>query len=98
MAEFVLKNAFFEFNNHIKQQISGTTIGTKCVPSYAYCIGTEFLEIQRDKPFCWVRYTDDIFFIWTDGQEKLKLLLKDFHKFHLDLKITSASSEEKLHL
>ena len=96
MAEFVLKNAFFEFNNHIKQQISGTTIGTKCVPSYAYCIGTEFLEIQRDKPFWWVRYTD--IFIWTHGQEKLKLFLKDFHKFHLNLKIASDSSEEKLHL
>ena len=54
MAEFVLKNNFFEFNNQIKQQISGTAIDTKCAPTYA-CIfmdkmDTEFLETQTDKP------------------------------------------------
>ena len=37
MAEFVLKNKFFEFNGQIKQQISGTAIGTKCTPKYT-CI------------------------------------------------------------
>ena len=72
MAEFVLKNNFFEFNNRIKQQISGTAIGTQCAPTYA-CIfmdkvETKFLETQTDKPFWWVRYVDDIFFIWTHGQ------------------------------
>ena len=32
MAEFVLKNNFFEFNNQIKLQVSGTAVGTKCAP------------------------------------------------------------------
>ena len=32
MAEFVLKNDYFEFNESIKQQISGTAIGTKFAP------------------------------------------------------------------
>ena len=59
MAEIVLKNNFFEFNNQIKQQISGAAIGTKSAPTYA-CIfidkvETEFLEAQTDKPFWWVR-------------------------------------------
>ena len=76
MAEFVLKNNVFELNNQNKQQISWTAIGTKCGPTYA-CIfmgkvGTELLETQTDKPFWWVRYIDDIFFIQTHGQEKLK--------------------------
>ena len=31
-AEFVFKNKFFEFINGIKQQISGTAIGTKFAP------------------------------------------------------------------
>ena len=35
LAEFVLKNNFFEINNEIKQQISGTAIGTKFAPAYA---------------------------------------------------------------
>ena len=37
LAEFVLKNNFFEFNNEIKQQISVTAVGTKFTPPYV-CI------------------------------------------------------------
>ena len=37
MAEFVSKNNFFEFNNQIKQRISGTAVGTTCATAYA-CI------------------------------------------------------------
>ena len=33
--EFVLKNNYLEFNGQVKQQISGTTIGTKFTPKYA---------------------------------------------------------------
>ena len=32
MVEFALKNNYFEFGNKIKQQISGTAIGTKFAP------------------------------------------------------------------
>ena len=28
MAEFVLKNNYFQFNDKVKQQVSGTAIGT----------------------------------------------------------------------
>ena len=31
MAEFILKNNFFEYNGKVKKQISGTAIGTKFV-------------------------------------------------------------------
>ena len=37
MAEFVLKNNYFEFNSNVKHQISGTAIGTKFIPTYC-CI------------------------------------------------------------
>ena len=37
MAEFVLKNNFFEFGSKAFQQIAGTVIGTKFAPPYA-CI------------------------------------------------------------
>ena len=73
VAEFVLKNIFFEVNNQIKQQISGTAIVTMCAPTYA-CIfmnkmEADYLESQTDKLFWCVRYIDDIFFIWTLDQE-----------------------------
>ena len=66
MAQFVLKNNYFEFNSKIKQQVLGTTIGTKLVPLYA-CIfvdwmETEFLEKKRLKPLVWLRNIDYIFF------------------------------------
>ena len=32
MAEFILKNNYFEFNSIVKHQISGTAIGTKFAP------------------------------------------------------------------
>ena len=34
MAEFVLKNNYFEFNSNVKHQPSGTAIGTICHPSH----------------------------------------------------------------
>ena len=43
MAEFVLKNNFFEFNGKVKRQYSGTTIGTKFAPPYA-CIFVDEVE------------------------------------------------------
>ena len=66
MADFVLKNNYFEFNGQIKQQISGTAIGTKFAPPYACLfmdkIETAFLETQQLQPLVWFRYIDDIFF------------------------------------
>ena len=80
MAEFVLKNNYFEFNGDCKPQISGTAIGIKFAPQYA-CIfmdqvETQFLQRQQFQPLVWFRYIDDIFFIWTHGEEYLELFLK----------------------
>ena len=70
MAKFVLKNNYFEFNGKVKQQISGTAIGTKFAPPYA-CIfmdevETSFIETQEMKPLVWFRYID-VFYLdpWT---------------------------------
>ena len=69
LAEFVLKNNFFEFNNEIKQHISGTAIGTKFDPPYT-CIymdktETDFFTTQELQPFVWLKYIGNIFFIWA---------------------------------
>ena len=81
MAQFVLKNNYFEFNGKVIQQISGTAIETKFAPPYA-CIymdkvETSFLETKKMKPLVWFRYIDDVFFIWTHGQEKLDSFLEE---------------------
>ena len=98
MAEFVLKNNYFEFGQTVKHQTSGTAIGTKFAPPYA-CIfmdwvETEFLAGEEHKPWMWVRYIDDIFFVWTHGREKLDFFLERLNKFHHDLKYTWEISGE----
>ena len=92
MAKFVLSNNYFEFSEKVFQQISGTAIGTKFAPPYA-CIymeevETEFLKTQRLKPLTWLRFIDDIFFIWTHGEENLKNFMEDFNNFKPNLKFT----------
>ena len=70
-AKFVLKKNYIEFNSKVKQQISGTTIGTKIALPYACIFMDEveisFLEAQEMKPLVWFRYIDDVPFIWTHG-------------------------------
>ena len=69
MFEFVLKNNYFEFNEKVKQQLSGTATETKWARPHA-CIfmdnvETGFLESQKHKPMVWFCYINDIFFLWT---------------------------------
>ena len=90
VAEFVLKNNFFEFNGEVERQKSGTAIGTKYAPPYA-CIfmdevETEFLKSQELQPFLWLRYIDDIFFIWTPGTQELDSFPNEPNKLHPNLK------------
>ena len=47
MAEFVLKNNYFEFNSNVKHQISGTAIGTKFAPPYACIYGLHGESISQ---------------------------------------------------
>ena len=67
MVPFVLKNNYFDFNGEVKHQISGTAIGTKFPPTYAFIfmdeIKTNFLDTQEFKPLRWSRYINDVFFI-----------------------------------
>ena len=75
LAEFVLQSNFFEFNNEIKQQISGTAIGTKFAAPYA-CVymdktETDLLKTQELQPFVWLRHIDYIFFISTHVEAEL---------------------------
>ena len=99
MTKFVLKNNFFEFNSKIKQ-VSGTAIGTKFAPPYA-CIfmdkfETEFLATQVFKPRVWLRYIDDIFFVWTHGEEKLHYFFTGLNEFNPSLKFTYDYSTQRI--
>ena len=91
--KFVLKNNYFEFNGKVKQQISGTTTGTKCTPTHA-CINmdefeNEFLSLPSDKPLAWLRYIDEVFFIWTHGEKELHKFMEDLNNHQPNIKFFS---------
>ena len=101
MAEFVLKNDYFEFNGKVKKQILGNAIGTKFAPPYA-CIfmdqvETKFLKMQKYKPLVWFCYIDDVFYIWTHGKEMLSLFLEDLNNFHPNIKFSHEVNKESIH-
>ena len=100
MTQFVLKNNYFEFNSKVQQQLSGMVPGTKFALPYA-CIfmdrvETEFLEKERLKPWVCLRYIDDIFFVWTHGENKLDEFLERLNSFHPNLKFTSERFEQEI--
>ena len=100
MLEFVSKNNYFEFTGNVKQQLSGTAIGTKYARPYAYIfmvqVETGFLQSQKLRPMVWFRYNDDIFCIWTHGEQELQRFLHELNKTHPNLKFTHESSKEKI--
>ena len=84
LAEGVLKNKIFNSNEKTLKQKRGTTIVTKFIPSYSILSMAELeekiLKAVDHKSYLWWRYTDDIFFIWEHGEEKLKSFVKTLYE------------------
>lgn len=80
LSEFVLTKNYFTFEESVYLQIKGTAMGTPFAPSYAnlYMANLEqnFLASQTHVPLLWTRFIDDIFLIWTHGEESLKTFLE----------------------
>ena len=68
------------FNNQHYLQVDGTAQGPDM-----YCL-----------PLIWLRNTNDIFFIWTHGEEELTPFLKDLYEFHPNLKCTYQPSQNSV--
>ena len=55
--------------------MSGTAIGTKMAPSYANLfmdvLEKQMLSSYKHKPLVYLRCIDDMFMIWTDGEDSL---------------------------
>ena len=60
LAEFLLKNNFFELDNEVKQQISGTATGTNFAPPYvSIYMNKTGIFLKRRSVNQW-RYTGNI--------------------------------------
>ena len=100
MAELVLRNNIFNFNERTLKQKRGTTIGTKFAPPYSILFMAELeekiLERLDNKPYLWWRYIDDIFFIWEHGEEKLRDFVQTLNEVHPTIKFTAEWSQKSI--
>ncbi len=92
LINFILTCNCFRFKDNFYLQQKGTAMGTRMAPSYANLFmanfENNFLNSQHDKPLLWFRYIDDIFMIWTLGQDKLNTFLETLNSFNAQLKFT----------
>ena len=81
----------FSFNNEDYLQKHGIAMGTRTVPfSYVNLFMEKFEQQAIDnsvlKPFIWWRFIDDIFMIWTHGEEHLKTFIGYLNSIHPSIK------------
>lgn len=92
LLEISLKNNDFVFNGQYYQQILGCAMGKRFAPALANLYLLEFDDKATNgypiKPLFFVRYLDDIFFIWPGDVESLNLFENYLNSLIPDIKIT----------
>ena len=96
----VLNKNNFQFNGTNYIQIGGTAMGTKVAPSFANLfmssLEEKLLESYPQKPKLWLRYIDDIFYIWEYGEDDLNKWLKHLNTGHDNIKFTNKWSKNEI--
>ena len=96
LLRMVLTMNNFEFNGEHYLQTGGTAMGTRVAPSFANLFMADFEEkyvyTHEYQPHWWKRYIDDIFMIWTLGQEKLDIFISFLNSCHPNIKFTHETS------
>ncbi|XP_066926567.1 uncharacterized protein [Clytia hemisphaerica] len=98
----VLRSNVFRFGSNIYHQIKGTAMGTPMAPNYANLFMAsletkmldEYYELTKLRPLVWYRYIDDIFFIWTHGNESLNQFIDFCNNFSKNRKMKSTIQYE----
>ena len=57
----------------------------------------KFLSLQSDKPLVWLKYIDDICFIWTYGEKELHKFMEDLNNHQPNIKFTYTFSKNCVH-
>ena len=86
----------FVFNGEHFVQHHGTAMGTRMAPAFANLFMGNFEEKAlggfQDKPLFWFRYIDDLFMVWTHGNEKLDTFIAYLNNICPTIKFTSERS------
>ena len=100
LLELVLHSMSFSFNNDHYLQIGGTAMGTGVAPNYANLFMDRFetkaLENWPLKPSLWLRFIDDIFMIWTHGEDNLNKFITYLNQLHPTIKFTHEVSNSSI--
>ena len=101
--EFLMKENCFGFTSYkLYHQQSETTNDTKAAPPYAntFTSGLEnqIFEHIGYNTLLWLRYLDDIFYIWKRGSELLTEFLQYFNNFHKTIKFVMSYSYQKINM
>ena len=100
LLELVLLKNNFEFNGSHFLQIGGTAMGTRVAPSLANIfmgkIEKKLLDSYPMRPTVWWRYIDDIFCLWTHGQDELTKFIHHLNTQHRTIKFTMENSHDRV--
>ena len=81
--EFIIMNNYFGFNKAFKQQPSGTAIGTKCAPTYAWPLLFRLMENMS---------------IWRFLKNIVKLVRKTYPFLDLSVRLFNGKLYTDLHI
>ena len=101
LIRLILTNNTFTFNRQHYRQINGTAIGTKRAPllrqSFMGKCEQEALAAAPHSPLTWWRYIDDIFLLWTHGEDELNDFIAYLTNLHATIKFTNQLSILHMH-
>ena len=90
----------FEFANNHFIQLHGTAMGMRMVPACANLfmgdLEEKLLAQIPLKPYLWWRYIDDIFMVWTHGEDKLEDFINHINSLHSTIKFTHEFSKSHI--
>ena len=96
LLKLVLHSMNFTFNGDHYLQTGGTAMGTSLAPNYANLFMDRFETKALDgyplKPLTWKRFIDDIFMIWTHGEDSLNKFIEYLNSLHETIKFTHEMS------
>ena len=100
--EYILKENYFTFNDKLYLQKHGTAMGTKMAPSFANIfmgvLEQTILSSSPDHliPLLWKRFIDDIFLLWTHGEESFHSFIQYLNSFHPTIKFEVTHSTKRV--
>ena len=95
-----LNNFIFNGINYL--QTKGCAMGTKCAPTYANIFMGKFEETHiypriNDKTRIYLRYIDDLFFIWKGTEQELREFFNEMNTIHPTIKFDYEFSKKEIH-